>query len=209
MKAAIVPLWRRLRNAAVARQLEPMMNASSTVRIVNAMTAAKMYIPTGDPLRTLPDVLAELAGDVIARRSSQPGFASDIAAALHPRTEYRARPYTGPVKANVGFRRALALMASHRKVAHDLEVSLGAALARLSGPSLKRDGIAGKVETLPDLGVENAVRILDNLLARLGQANIGVNWYDVADKLNRWDGADKHRVRSGILFDFYRAKKKL
>jgi hypothetical protein len=87
---------------------------------------------------------------------------------------------------------------------------LGLALKALAVASENRDAemrsIGAKVQILPLLGREQAVKIIDGLLARLDNTGIAVDFCDLARTLAYWEtsqpDADRSR-RQRIVFDFF------
>lgn len=87
---------------------------------------------------------------------------------------------------------------------------LGQALRQLArrsdNPEAERKSLGAKIQVLPLLGREPAVKIIDGLLARLDNTGIPVDFYDLARTLAYWESGDPVRdlkLRQRISFDFF------
>lgn len=149
-----------------------------------------------------PDPVAALVGRFIRQVQTDTRFRVDVARGLSPRTEAAAvRRLTGVdalrVDERTGVTRALGLLASHPRLTHDPTRTLSSALAALTlarqETAESTSGVAAKVGLAPFLTLESLTPVVDGLLSRLADANIGLNFYDVVAVLRTWDSVSARR----------------
>lgn len=157
----------------------------------------------------LPDELAKFTARLLARRGTDKALTADVARAITPETERYAYAYTVPATRELfrpemvtGATRALGMVARYRNSPVSKH-SLGSCFARIPGVA---EGVAERLSLLVDLDVEQAAQVLEGLVSRADDAQIGINFYSLVEILAYWDTGDPDRDvthRSRLLYDFY------
>lgn len=163
-----------------------------------------------------------LIGRTIAERARPSNRVNALRMGAHPATELAATAHTAAYLTHLdalearGARRAAAICAKHPHVAHaDFPLGkLGSSLRLLHrdatgswpGLSVSRNQIEAQVCSLPMLDVDSAATVLDGLVRRCGEAQIGVNFYALARTLIGWGNGitpASQAARATVVVDFH------
>lgn len=120
-----------------------------------------------------------------------------------------------PQAERLGVTRAFGLLATHAGAQHLGGRRLSNALAYLtrlkSEPFNGESGISAKVGMLPFLELEEAVAVLDGLLARIARTALGVSHHDVVHTLRFWQQDDfesQTAHRNSLAYEYHSAFQK-
>lgn len=185
---------------------------------------------SGESLDTRPE--HTLMGRVLRQRElAERGTGRGVLAAyrtlVHPATEAQGRAYSEAAltalrpQQKLGARRAAGLAAANSSVRHTPNVSFGTAARLLhrkahggwpgdieSSGALKANALTSQVNSLLLVDVEQAVVVVDAVVARFGAAGVPVDFHDIAHTLTHWGSGLDHRseqVRNRVIADFYGA----